>query len=87
MKKLMMGLALAALATTPALANGSSARTSNAGYSAYDYASGPGYGAYDASFGSVPVFDNGKYLGADPDPFIRGQMRRGSSASIANGGN
>jgi hypothetical protein len=91
MKKLMMGLALAALAATPALANGNQARMSNAGnndpgYSAYDYAPGAAIGAYDVAPGSAPVFVDGHYVGADPDPFIRNQMRR-YPTSIVGGGN
>jgi hypothetical protein len=91
MKKLMMGLALTALATVPAFANGNHARMSNVGnddpgYGAYDYAPGSAYGAFDLAPSSAPVFADGQYVGADPDPFIRGQLLR-NPASINNGGN
>lgn len=71
MKKLMMGIALTAIAASPALANSIHAR---AGY-------GPANDAYAYAPGLIssnrgPVFEYGKYQGNDPDPFIRQQLQR-----------
>lgn len=105
MKKLMIGLAIAAVAVpalsiTAAQANYLSPRAGGpmvvdetaygygprAGMHAYAYAPGPAYGADSYAYGvdtatpqvlgSHPVFVNGIYQGADPDPFIRSQLLR-----------
>lgn len=93
MKKLMMGLALTAAAAmaTPALANSGYSHVSNssydtAGYGAYAYMPGPNAGPQnDTGPGSFTVYIYGQYQGADPDPFIRGQLRR-EGGTIGNGG-
>jgi hypothetical protein len=88
MKKLMMGLALAAVTAMPALANGGYSRMPDAAYddaanTAYDYVPGP---QNDTGSGAFTVYDFGRYQGADPDPFIRGQLRR-ESGNLDSGGN
>ena len=63
MKRLMTALALAALAVSPALAKSTHTRASDTGYSVRDP--------------NVVVVD-GQYVGRDPDPNIRFQLKRDS---------
>ena len=80
MKKLVMGLALAAMATTPALAQSYESGGSRAS------ATDPGYGPYAYSAPSVMsdaggVYAYGHFQGNDPDSFIRGQLLRDPPSS------
>jgi len=74
MKKYLLTAALAVLAASPALA-ASQHRAVNRAATANE--------AYAAVQGSDAVYDNGKYLGADPDPAIRQDLlRQGDQSEI-----
>lgn len=84
LKKLMIGVALAGLATAPALANQSMSRhRTSAAYGAYGGTPGSDAYAMDDSgamaAGPPPVYEDGQYQGTDPDPFIRQQLLRDPS--------
>ncbi len=86
MKKLMIGLALTAMATTSAFAQystGTHVRAPHStmsmygpGHDAYAYAPERGYGAANAWSNPGAVIVDGEYRGADPDPAVRHQLRR-----------
>jgi hypothetical protein len=85
MKKLMIGLALVAVAATPALAESYHSRASNnsqASVVASDSYDKTGSGAYAAAPGASTngmdpgVYQYGVYAGWDPDPSIRHQLQR-----------
>lgn len=78
MKKLMSvfaatGLAMSALAATPALAESAHGRVK--GSDAYAYAP-RAHHATKTRHRSNSVYVNGEYRGSDPDPAIRQEMRR-----------
>jgi hypothetical protein len=85
MMKLMIGLALVAATTTPALAESYHSRASNnsqASAAASDSYGKTGDGAYAAAPGAFTngmgpgVYQYGVYAGWDPDPSIRHQLQR-----------
>lgn len=88
MKKILIALTLAAVATSPALAKKSQKQQQMADNPDYLYA----YQAYawvptenGRKARTESVWLNGEYLGADPDPFIRSQMRRDPPDLLNNG--
>jgi hypothetical protein len=88
MKKILIALTLAAVAVSPALAQKSQKKQQMAdnpeAYYAYQaYAWAPTENGTNARTDSVWL--NGKYVGADPDPFIRAEMKRNSPVSDENG--
>jgi hypothetical protein len=77
MKTLVAAVTLAAIVAAPALAQTASRRTN----------AQPGYSPYEESYGrtetqrhsAVPnndVYENGQYVGSDPDANVRLEMRR-----------
>jgi opacity protein-like surface antigen len=75
MKKLLFAVALAAVAASPAFAARHHATTNDPANQAYD----------SAAPASDAVVDNGRVIGADPDPFIRGQLLREGDQTLSNG--
>jgi len=84
MKKIIIAVALAVAAASPALAASRYHHTDAT--RAYDYAPrSPFASAYGPSAGTT-VESDGQVIGADPDPFIREQMlREGNPADYAGG--
>jgi opacity protein-like surface antigen len=77
MKKYLLAAALAALAASPVLAaTHHRAMRSDSANGAYAYVPQ-----------SDAVVDNGKVIGADPDPSIRLQLQREGDHTNLNGGN
>lgn len=82
MKKILMAGVLAAVAASPALAASKHARTSDAQTPSRYHTTAQA--AYAYSPASQFVVLNGQVLGADPDPFIRGELaREGNPADYA----
>jgi hypothetical protein len=75
MKKLLLAVALTAVAASPAFAARHHRATTN----------DPANQAYASAPGSDVVIDNGRVIGADPDPFIRGQLLREGDQTLSNG--
>ncbi|MCW5692140.1 MAG: hypothetical protein KIT48_07225 [Pseudolabrys sp.] len=86
MKKVLIAVALAVAATSPALAASRYHHTDAT--RAYDYApQSPFASAYGPTAGTT-VESDGQVIGADPDPFIREQLlREGNPGDLAGGGN
>jgi opacity protein-like surface antigen len=76
MKKLLLAAALAAVAVSPAFAAKNHRTTANDPAN-QTYASAPP--------NSDIVIDNGRVIGTDPDPFIRGQLQREGDQTQSNG--
>ena len=76
MKKLLLAVALAAVAASPAFAARHHRATT-------DDPANQAYASAPAS--SDLVIDNGRLIGADPDPFIRGQLLREGDQTLSNG--
>lgn len=82
MKKILIASVLAAVAASPALAASKHARNNNASTMPRAYTAAEA--AYAYSPASQFVVLNGQVIGADPDPFIRGELvREGSPADYA----
>jgi opacity protein-like surface antigen len=75
MKKLLLAVALAAVAASPAFAARHHRATTD----------DPANQAYASAPASDVVIDNGRVIGADPDPFIRGQLLREGDQTLSNG--
>jgi opacity protein-like surface antigen len=83
MKKILIAGVLAAVAASPALAASKQARNNNLQATSRSYTTAEA--AYAYSPASQFVVLNGQVLGADPDPFIRGQIERlGDPANLNN---
>lgn len=100
MKKLIIATAIAAATATPSFAQyyspGFEGPFANEPYFAAEPTPGfgfygPGFGAYAAApgayaYGPGVVYDNGEYLGADPDPNVRLDLLRNSTGVKDGGG-
>ena len=76
MKSLIAAVALAAVVATPALAQTASRRAVQPGQAQYNESYGRTDGQRHSAVPSNDVYENGHYVGSDPDPTVRLEMQR-----------
>ena len=77
MKSLVAAVALAAVVATPALAQTASRRGQvQPGEAQYNESYGRTDGQRHSAVPNNAVYENGHYVGSDPDPNVRLEMRR-----------
>src|SRR5262245_2222459 len=76
MKTLVIAAALAAVVASPALAQTAQRRATPQQMYQSQYDQTVGHTGQPCSINAQPVYDNNQYLGADPDPNVRLDLRR-----------